>query len=115
MITERIPDTPCRVPVRLVCPDCSQALQVEMLVTTQLTVEEDSDGDVARVLAPKVKKQTIAHVCHQATLDDAVHEFQRTTRELIAEGDVTQVTLTADGRTVDVATGEVLDDEEDES
>ena len=73
MNADTIPETPCLVPVRVVCPVCSQALQVEMEVTSQLTVTTDDDGRT-QVLKPKVKVQRIGHQCNQLTIDSLTGE-----------------------------------------
>ena len=64
-----VQETPTTIAVRLVCPECRQALQVDMEVTSQLTVTTDMDGIGEKVLKPKVKVQTIAHRCNQLTID----------------------------------------------
>ena len=60
------------MPVRVVCPECGQALQLDMEVTSEMVVTTDMDGDEMCILKPKVKAQKIAHVHNQRTLDDAL-------------------------------------------
>lgn len=67
-----VPETPATIPVRLVCPECGQALQVEIEVRCQLTVITDMEDDQLVTLKPKLKSQTIAHVHNQSTLDDVL-------------------------------------------
>jgi hypothetical protein len=66
-----IPETPTTIAVRLVCPECSQALQVDMEIEAQLVVTGGFDGD-EKVLKAKVKAQKVGHVCRQMTLDDGL-------------------------------------------
>jgi hypothetical protein len=66
-----VPETPCTMSVRVVCPECDQALQVEMEVTSELHVVTDMDEEQLCTLKPKVKAQKIAHRHNQRTLDDA--------------------------------------------
>ena len=81
-----IPETPTTIAVRLVCPECSQALQVDMEVTSQLTVTVDIDGIGEKVLKPKVKAQTIAHRCGQTTLDDVMDRALDESVQLVNTG-----------------------------
>jgi hypothetical protein len=64
-----VPEAPCTIPLRIACPACDQALQVEVEATVQLVLTTDSDGIVERVLRPKLKAQTIAHTCNQTVLE----------------------------------------------
>lgn len=72
MTTDPTPETPCTIPVRLACPKCNQALVVEMEVTATLFVTQDMDEVSEAILKPKVRLQSIAHMCGQRTLDDAL-------------------------------------------
>ena len=67
-----VPQTPTLIPIRLVCPDCDQALQVDMEVTTVMTSTTDMEGDDLTVLKPKVKVQSISHQHNQLSIDDAI-------------------------------------------
>ena len=69
-----IPETPAALDVRLVCPECKQALQVQYEVTAQLTVTTDADGITEKVLKPRFKAQQVAHQCHQMTIDQLTGE-----------------------------------------
>lgn len=67
-MTADIIETPCTIPVGVVCPKCQQVLVLELEVTTSLVVTTDMDGDGEAVLKPKVKAQSILHDCRQTTL-----------------------------------------------
>ena len=65
-----VPDTPTTQDIRLVCPNCGQALQVQYEVATVLTATTDDQGDTETTLKPKFRAQSIPHICGQTTLDE---------------------------------------------
>ena len=67
-----LPETPAILPVRVACPECRQALVVELQVTAQLVEETDLDGIHRKTLKAKVKSNKLVHTCYQMTVDDAV-------------------------------------------
>lgn len=100
--------TPIALEVRLSCPNCGNLGTTVLELGSELRIREDDEAGEIRELHPTVKKKAVRHTCGQQTLDEAVGAFQRSVREDVARGDVDQVTITHAGRTVDVATGEVL-------
>jgi len=105
--------TPIALEVRLTCPECGSVGVTVLELRSELLISEGDEGEV-RELRAKVKKKAVRHTCGQQTLDEAADGFRRTTQEMIDRGDVEQVTISHAGRTVDVATGEVLEEGGDE-
>jgi len=77
-----VPETPVGMSVRLVCPECRQALQVEYEVTSQLITSTAMDGITEKLLRPQFRGQKIAHTCNQTTIDDLL--VDRETGEVLA-------------------------------
>jgi hypothetical protein len=65
-------ETPGRVLVRMVCPECGVQQAAEIEVMAELKTSEELDGTKVSELAPKIKKQKVAHRCHQTTMDDVI-------------------------------------------
>lgn len=63
-----VPETPCTIPVAVVCPKCKQKLVLEMEITASHVATTDMDGVVEAALKPKVRVQSIAHLCNQTVL-----------------------------------------------
>ena len=99
--------TPIGLEVRLSCPNCGEVGVTVLELGSELRIREDDEGEI-RELHPTVKKKAVRHHCGQTTLDDAVGRFRHGVKQMVADGDVEQVTISHEGRTVDVATGEVL-------
>lgn len=65
-----VPETPCDVPIRAVCPKCQRVVQVELEVVTALHVKDTIEETSSQLKVSARVRDKIEHLCDQMSISE---------------------------------------------